>query len=259
MSLTLYFSPDLNREIVTLLASRNGIAADEIAVAQNPGAKILVLSQEFLEGNGIAALQNITGIYLVLEQETDIGRFKIPNDTFIEISIGEINPVKLQSLIRSADLRHQLETLQKERDVHLRRLKELNNIGVALSTEKDPVKLLNMILRKSREITCADAGSLYLVEGDEETGKQLRFKISQNDSVHVNYEEFVMHLQRQHCRIRDRNRRIDQHRRCLPADLRARVSLQSSIRREHRLSHDFHACGSDEEPPGRDHRNHSID
>ena len=43
-------------------------------------------------------------------------------------------------------------------------LSELNKIGVALSAERDINKLLELILSKSREITAADAGSLYLVE-----------------------------------------------------------------------------------------------
>jgi len=41
---------------------------------------------------------------------------------------------------------------------------ELNQIGAALSAEHDTEKLLELILTKSREITLADAGSLYLVE-----------------------------------------------------------------------------------------------
>jgi len=94
--------------------------------------------------------------------------------------------------LETTHLREQVERIKQERDAHFHRLKELNNIGIALSTQKDPVKLLNMILSKSREITSADAGSLYLVEGDEESGKRLRFKISQNDSVQINYEEFSM-------------------------------------------------------------------
>ena len=47
-------------------------------------------------------------------------------------------------------------------------LHELNKIGVALSAERDINKLLELILGKSREITAADAGSLYLVERGEE-------------------------------------------------------------------------------------------
>ncbi len=46
----------------------------------------------------------------------------------------------------------------------------------------------------SREITAADAGSLYLVEDDEEFGKHLRFKIIQNDSMQTDYEESIIPL-----------------------------------------------------------------
>ena len=49
-------------------------------------------------------------------------------------------------------------------------LHELNKIGVALSAERDINKLLELILAKSREITAADAGSLYLVERRKEDG-----------------------------------------------------------------------------------------
>jgi HD-GYP domain-containing protein (c-di-GMP phosphodiesterase class II) len=42
---------------------------------------------------------------------------------------------------------------------------ELNQIGMALSAEHDPQKLLELILTKSREFTSSDAGSVYLVEG----------------------------------------------------------------------------------------------
>src|SRR5579864_78949 len=41
---------------------------------------------------------------------------------------------------------------------------ELNQIGMALSAEHDPAKLLELILTKSREFTGSDAGSVYLVE-----------------------------------------------------------------------------------------------
>jgi HD-GYP domain-containing protein (c-di-GMP phosphodiesterase class II) len=77
-------------------------------------------------------------------------------------------------------------------------LHELNRIGVALSAQRNIRALLEMILSQSREITAADAGSLYLVERgkDHETHKddQLRFKLSQNDSVSVPFEEFPMPL-----------------------------------------------------------------
>jgi hypothetical protein len=66
-----------------------------------------------------------------------------------------------------------------------RELTELTNVGVALSTERDLLRLLEMILSQARRITASDAGSLYLTEHRDtsENGNapaSLRFKLSQN-------------------------------------------------------------------------------
>jgi HD-GYP domain-containing protein (c-di-GMP phosphodiesterase class II) len=77
-------------------------------------------------------------------------------------------------------------------------LTTLNHIGVALSAERDVTKLLDLILAKCRAITSADAGSLYLVERgkDPESSKDdhLQFKLTQNDSVTIPFEERTMPL-----------------------------------------------------------------
>jgi len=83
-----------------------------------------------------------------------------------------------------------------------RELEELNRIGMALSETRDVDHLLALILEKSRYITCADAGSLYLVEkpnsslgGDTPAGPvQLRFKLTQNDSVQFPFAEQALPL-----------------------------------------------------------------
>jgi HD-GYP domain-containing protein (c-di-GMP phosphodiesterase class II) len=92
---------------------------------------------------------------------------------------------------------------------------ELNQIGMALSAEHDPKKLLELILTKSREFTSSDAGSVYLVEGladgerqsllftpapdgspqpDEAPREQLRFKLAQNDTVAVPFREAAIEI-----------------------------------------------------------------
>ena len=60
----------------------------------------------------------------------------------------------------------------------------LISIGRALSQERDIESLLAIILRRACEVTGADAGSVYIVEGhDEDVAKRtLRFTVSQNDS-----------------------------------------------------------------------------
>ncbi len=81
-----------------------------------------------------------------------------------------------------------------------REMEELNRIGVALSSTHDVNALLELILNKSREITGADAGSLYLVEemtsADPSAPRErrLRFKLTQNDSRQFPFTEFTMPL-----------------------------------------------------------------
>jgi HD-GYP domain-containing protein (c-di-GMP phosphodiesterase class II) len=62
-------------------------------------------------------------------------------------------------------------------------LHELTRIGVALSTERDLLTLLEMILSEARRIATADAGSLYLVERRDNAPASLRFKLSQNSTL----------------------------------------------------------------------------
>jgi len=49
-----------------------------------------------------------------------------------------------------------------------RELAELSAIGMALTTERDLGSLLGLILSHARRVTGADAGSLYLVERDDD-------------------------------------------------------------------------------------------
>ncbi|PYY19097.1 MAG: HD family phosphohydrolase [Acidobacteria bacterium] len=113
-----------------------------------------------------------------------------------------------------------------------REIQELNKIGAALSAEHHLDRLLELILTKSRHITNADAGSLYLVESaqeerriephhatlpanadgasglpaaalvkeeeDEELRhKRLRFKLAQNDSITIPFRESTMEINHQ--------------------------------------------------------------
>jgi len=112
-----------------------------------------------------------------------------------------------------------------------REIQELNKIGAALSAVHHLESLLELILTKSRRITNADAGSLYLVEAEEENGekpvevhrpalpvkgdatnglpaaalvreevdeerkhKRLRFKLAQNDSIDIPFRESTMEI-----------------------------------------------------------------
>lgn len=69
---------------------------------------------------------------------------------------------------------------------------DLINIGKSLQLEKDPDKLLRLILFLSKKITGADGGSIYLIEEREDGKKQLRFRYSHTFSKEIPLEEFVI-------------------------------------------------------------------
>ncbi len=62
-------------------------------------------------------------------------------------------------------------------------LRGLNEIGMALMSEHDPDVVLGMILTEARHLTTSDAGSLYLVEEEEDGARTLHFLRAQNDSL----------------------------------------------------------------------------
>ncbi len=67
----------------------------------------------------------------------------------------------------------------------IKNIDEILEIGIALSAEKNCDKVLEMILDQARSITNADAGTLYLCEG-----KELVFKVIQNDSIELGNKSF---------------------------------------------------------------------
>jgi HD-GYP domain-containing protein (c-di-GMP phosphodiesterase class II) len=73
-------------------------------------------------------------------------------------------------------------------------LSELVAIARAISSERDIHKLLGLILQKSRYITGADAGSVYIVEGRalNPRERKLRFMVSQNDSLQVDFAQYEL-------------------------------------------------------------------
>ena len=58
--------------------------------------------------------------------------------------------------------------------------KKLNQIGIALSSEKNILKLLEMILAESRDLTNCDAGTFYRIDKKK---KKLLFTVVHNDTM----------------------------------------------------------------------------
>jgi HD-GYP domain-containing protein (c-di-GMP phosphodiesterase class II) len=80
-----------------------------------------------------------------------------------------------------------------------REMEQLDKISVALSSTHNSDAVLELILTKMREVTGADAGSIYVVEEEYANGdtdvkpvRRLRFKLSQNDSVKLPKTEMTL-------------------------------------------------------------------
>ncbi len=86
--------------------------------------------------------------------------------------------------------------LEKQLSERTRELQEVSEVGVSLSTVRDHAVLLTMILSKARELSRADAGSLYLLD-EFDGNKVLRWKLAQNDSIDVEgFEEKILPITR---------------------------------------------------------------
>lgn len=113
----------------------------------------------------------------------------LPGDASVEVLLGTIEGAValLIERERSSQLERQLQERTSE-------IQEINQIGMALSTERDHGVLIDMILRKTRELTRSDAGSLYLLGQNEQGEEILRWKLAQNDSISVDFREQILSI-----------------------------------------------------------------
>jgi HD-GYP domain-containing protein (c-di-GMP phosphodiesterase class II) len=111
-----------------------------------------------------------------LEFPTELLTSYLPGDA----SAGLV-AAQLRGAVRHAGSLIAERRARDDEERHHRELVELSRVGVALSTERDLLTLLEMILSQARRITNSDAGSLYLVDRDEDgKPRELRFKFAQN-------------------------------------------------------------------------------
>ncbi len=90
---------------------------------------------------------------------------------------------------------------RERREVHesSESVKYVLSIARELNGERNIPKLLSLILSKAREITQADAGSIYVVEANDDDVKsgKIHFKITQNSSVPQNLTAFTIPINEQ--------------------------------------------------------------
>jgi HD-GYP domain-containing protein (c-di-GMP phosphodiesterase class II) len=113
-----------------------------------------------------------------------------------------VTPERLAFELRSAEeivsLRRSSEERFRLANRYRYEIEEFIDIARALGSERDVKKLLGLILQKSRQITGADAGSVYVVEGEGDVKQRsVRFIQSQNDSMQIDLREFTLPVDEQ--------------------------------------------------------------
>ena len=171
-------------------------------------ARVVIASSELLVARA-ADLLRTPDIRIVALSDR---RFSDPRmDALVYAYLPVNTPLELLERMAGNALEHMnlLESREKLGErlaLATHEIRELNQIGAALSAEHDTSALLEMILIKMREITSADAGSLYLAEpipshlAPEQTDRRqhvrrrLRFKLAQNDSVTLKFREALLEV-----------------------------------------------------------------
>ena len=202
----LYFSADTTACAMVAQCRRIPHASfesvDELRLA---GPNVFVVGDERLLEENLKMLRAVDLRVIMLSDER-CKETRLDSAVFAYLP-RHCSPTILERMFDNAiDHMHLVQTRREANDklaLANSEIYELNHIGAALSAENDTRELLELILTKCREITRADAGSLYLVEeepsAEDASGRDmgaprkfLRFKIAQNDTVKVPFREVVL-------------------------------------------------------------------
>ncbi len=181
----------LREKVETVLDERNwsmsAISDHAVKVSNRANESVVVAIQPDVEG------LDSSDPLLLISDDTDASSAKYFNILPREATA--------QRVIRNIEIGHQLwrlRHLELTQDEKLERreieVAQLIEIGKSFGIIHDVDQLLNIILEKARFLVGADAGSIYIIEGDADEPEQrrLRFKLSQNDSITYESKEFVM-------------------------------------------------------------------
>jgi len=203
----IYFHADERARAAVMRCGRIQHTSFESMDSSYPGgASVFVIADQQLFAENLKLLRSPDVRVIVLADE----RFRdarLDGTAYAYLPLSSPAPLLERMFDNAVDHMHLVQTRREASDklaLANSEIYELNHIGAALSAEHETRELLELILTKCREITRADAGSLYLVEEADPTEedrsvrdhhkpkKYLRFKMAQNDTVKVPFREVVL-------------------------------------------------------------------
>jgi HD-GYP domain-containing protein (c-di-GMP phosphodiesterase class II) len=188
------YSDALRRESISTrqLTALEGLTSD-------PGALRVVLVDPIisLRNGGVSVADSRTAIVGVGLHEQPA--WLSDESVYLELPEAPSTAVLLSAVKRAYQFLFQkmrADQLERQLNERTSELKQVSEVGAALSTVRDHAVLLTMILTKARELSRADAGSLYMLDDDDSGQKVLRWKLAQNDSIEVDFEERELQITR---------------------------------------------------------------
>src|SRR5438477_1513678 len=168
-------------------------------LTSNNGSLRVVLVDSAIGGNGGVRELNDPRTAVVGIGLRELPRWLADDSVYFDLPEDPSPASLLNAVKRAYQFLYQkirADQLEKQLSDRTRELREVGEVGIALSAERDHSVLLTTILSKARELSRSDAGSLYLL--DEADGqKVLRWKLAQNDSIDVmSFEEKVLPITR---------------------------------------------------------------
>jgi len=212
-NLIIYHAPDMELNSFEALLKEEGISLRKITrsnmedLKSCENLKILLINNEFAnymnkEMSELIFCPNYSNAVVFINGDggQNINKFSDKEKVFLYLN-GPIEEDELLKAIKGGfsylHSKLECERLHSELDNRTRELSSLNEIGMALSSEQDYDKLLDLILTKSREVTNCDAGSLYLLDEAKDAGNRLMFKLVQNDTLtDLKFKEYALPLTR---------------------------------------------------------------
>jgi HD-GYP domain-containing protein (c-di-GMP phosphodiesterase class II) len=207
MPSAIYFADDsLARTVLTQCARIQHSSYESSDPARLAGETVFVLADPILFAAHLKELR-VPNARVIALSDCRFRDARLDGTVYAYLPVNT-QPALLERMFDNAiDHMHLVQTRREANDklaLANSEIYALNHIGAALSAEHEARELLELILTKCREITHADAGSIYLVEEKEPEENQrsvrdhhrpkkfLRFKMAQNDSVHVPFREVVL-------------------------------------------------------------------
>ena len=178
--------PDQVPEALHLLGEDIDIVqiSDLTAVEAEARPAVLILTEELAEGDLLESLpRHVTVLARGPEARAaadSIDRLFLDLD---DLSGAEAQLRAIRSAVRVSASELARSNVASQLDELLGDLRGLNEIGMALMSERESDVVLEMILTEARHLTNSDAGSLYLVDDKEDGTRTLHFLRAQSHSL----------------------------------------------------------------------------